>query len=203
MQRPTLRDRHRLRTLRELHEAALHLAREGGLAAATVEAITDRAGVSRRTFFNYYATKEDALLATTAPVVPSDALERFLAHPGGDAFAEAVRLVLAIVTAMRQVEVTLEDPARLVVEFPALGERLAQHVFAVEALIATALDERPAPGRRSPSGPDGDPALALVMLAGTVLRFAYLRDPGAATGPSLAAIESAMSVFRHLVQEVP
>ena len=43
------------------------LAREGGLAAATVEAITERAGVSRRTFFNYYPTKEDALLGTTSP----------------------------------------------------------------------------------------------------------------------------------------
>src|SRR5690242_13878098 len=128
MHRRTLRDRHRLRTLRELHEAAVHLAREGGLAAATVEAITDRAGVSRRTFFNYYATKEDALLGTTAPVVPEDALDRFLTHPGDDAFTEAVRLVLATVTAMRLAEIPLEDPGRLVREFPSLEERLAQHV---------------------------------------------------------------------------
>ena len=203
MQTPTLRDRRRLQTLRELHEAALHLAREGGLAAATVDAITDRAGVSRRTFFNYYATKEDALLGTTAPVVPEDALDRFLAHPGDDAFAEAVRLVIAVVTAMRQVEIPLEDPGRLLVEFPSLKDRLAQHVLAAEARIFAALDQLPAPGRKSSPGRDGDAARALLMLAGTVLRFAYLREPGAAIGPSSAAIESAVSDFRHLLQEIP
>jgi AcrR family transcriptional regulator len=182
--------------------AAVDLAREGGLAAATVEAITERAGVSRRTFFNYYATKEDALLATTSPVVPEEALARFLAHSGDDAFAEALRLVIAIVRSTSQVEIPVGERTRLVIEFPSLKERLALHVSAAEGLIATALEERPTSGEKPPSVQDTDSARALLMLAGTVLRFAYIRDPDAVTGPSPEAIESAIAVFRRVLTEI-
>jgi AcrR family transcriptional regulator len=200
-----LRDRHRLQTLRELHEAAVELARESGLAAATVDAITKRAGVSRRTFFNYYPTKEDALLGTASPVVPAEALERFLGNSGDDGFADALRLVIAIVSSARQVDIPIGERARLIVEFPSLKERFSQHVSAAEGLIATALDERPTSGARLSLGRDADSARALLMLASTVLRFAYTRDPAGAdgvAGPSAEAIESAISVFRHVLQEI-
>nr|WP_275585427.1 TetR family transcriptional regulator [Blastococcus saxobsidens] len=45
--------------------ATLDLAEEHGLAAVTVEQIAARAGVSYRTFFNYFSAKEEALLRPT------------------------------------------------------------------------------------------------------------------------------------------
>lgn len=57
-----LRERKKEATRRALHEAAMRLAVEHGLDAVTVEAIADAAGVSRRTFSNYFTGKEDALL---------------------------------------------------------------------------------------------------------------------------------------------
>ncbi|GAB3960373.1 hypothetical protein GCM10027614_82070 [Micromonospora vulcania] len=42
-------------------EAALRLAVEQGLDGITVEAIADAANVSRRTFSNYFSSKEEAL----------------------------------------------------------------------------------------------------------------------------------------------
>lgn len=98
-----LRERQRRETLHQLHEAALALALEGGLHAATVDAIAERAGVSRRTFFNYYPSKEDAILGVSAPVVPQEALDAFLA--AGDALdplTRTVRLIAAIVATMHE-----------------------------------------------------------------------------------------------------
>ncbi|GAA1739160.1 TetR/AcrR family transcriptional regulator [Luedemannella helvata] len=59
---PTLRDRKKAATSEALHRAAMRLAKEHGLDQVTVEAIAEAANVSRRTFSNYFANKEDALL---------------------------------------------------------------------------------------------------------------------------------------------
>ncbi len=49
-------------TRQALHEAAVRLAVERGVDQVTIEAIADAASVSRRTFSNYFAGKEQALL---------------------------------------------------------------------------------------------------------------------------------------------
>lgn len=56
-----LRERKKAATRLALHEAALRLAAEQGLERITVEAIADAANVSRRTFSNYFSSKEEAL----------------------------------------------------------------------------------------------------------------------------------------------
>ncbi|MFI6265420.1 TetR/AcrR family transcriptional regulator [Micromonospora sp. NPDC051006] len=56
-----LRERKKAATRLALHEAALRLAIEEGLDRVTVEAIADAANVSRRTFSNYFSSKEEAL----------------------------------------------------------------------------------------------------------------------------------------------
>ncbi|WCN84396.1 TetR/AcrR family transcriptional regulator [Micromonospora sp. LH3U1] len=56
-----LRERKKAATRLALHEAALHLAADQGIDAVTVEAIADAANVSRRTFSNYFSSKEQAL----------------------------------------------------------------------------------------------------------------------------------------------
>lgn len=56
-----LRERKKRETRRALHLAALELVRERGMAGVSTDDIAAAAGVSARTFFNYYATKEAAL----------------------------------------------------------------------------------------------------------------------------------------------
>ncbi|MCR6493652.1 TetR/AcrR family transcriptional regulator [Cellulomonas sp. P24] len=57
-----LRARKKLARREALIDAAHELVERDGLDGATVEAICDRAGVSTRTFFNYFESKDDAVL---------------------------------------------------------------------------------------------------------------------------------------------
>lgn len=58
----SLRERKKAATRLALHLAVAELAATKGLEAVTVDAIADHANVSRRTFSNYFAGKEEAFL---------------------------------------------------------------------------------------------------------------------------------------------
>ena len=79
----SLREAKKEATRRALADAAARLALSGGSDAVTVGAIAEAAGVSARTFHNYFTSAADALLYFTA-----DVLEQFSAEVP-DLFPEA------------------------------------------------------------------------------------------------------------------
>ncbi len=72
-----LRERKRLATRRAIECAVLRLAAEREFDRVTIDDIGRAAGISPRTFFNYFATKDDALIGEVPALPDDDALERF------------------------------------------------------------------------------------------------------------------------------
>src|SRR5690242_6349939 len=87
-----LRERKKLATRLAIHQAALQLVAERGLDGVSVDDIADRAEVAPRTFFNYFATKVDALLGLD-PTAAQRQVDAFLARPASESAPEALRAV--------------------------------------------------------------------------------------------------------------
>lgn len=83
-----------------LRAAALHLTEERGFDRFTVDEVAQRAGVSPRTFFNYFPTKEAAVLADPQPVLDAmtAAFEDSADLPLGQALRAAVSAFLQVST---------------------------------------------------------------------------------------------------------
>ncbi len=81
-------------TSRALSSAARRLALERGLDAVTVDMVCAQAGVSTRTFFNYFDSKEDAIVGSPMPVGTEPARSTFVAGgPSGDLLPDVLALL--------------------------------------------------------------------------------------------------------------
>lgn len=92
---PGLRERKRRATRLAIQQAALRIAIEDGLAAVTVDEVSRRADISPRTFFNYFPSKEQAILGDD-PTLPDDqALDAFVAGgPTGELLGDVGALLV-------------------------------------------------------------------------------------------------------------
>ncbi|WP_427004234.1 TetR/AcrR family transcriptional regulator [Pseudarthrobacter sp. H2] len=90
---PTRRELNKAATRQAITDAALGLLRTRGPGNFTVEDIADAAGISRRTFFNYFASTEAALAAVTFGFLDT-ALRQFRLRPAGEPILESARAAL-------------------------------------------------------------------------------------------------------------
>ncbi|WP_307810580.1 TetR/AcrR family transcriptional regulator [Tomitella biformata] len=88
-----LRARKKAATRGALSDAAARLARDHGLEAVTVEAIAEAAGVSTRTFHNYFSSKEEAMVAYGERIAQQWA-DALLARPADEQIWDSLEAVL-------------------------------------------------------------------------------------------------------------
>jgi AcrR family transcriptional regulator len=82
---PGLRERKRIATRKAIQRAVLELALERGLERVTIEEISRVADISPRTFFNYFVSKEAAIVGDSPDFIDGEALQHFVdGGPNGD-----------------------------------------------------------------------------------------------------------------------
>lgn len=100
-----LRERKRLATRRAIQLAALHLVQDRGLDAVTIDDISHEADISPRTFFNYFSSKEAALVGD-GPTLPTEAeIQTFVVGRGSLLDDLAVMMTAAADVALHDHEV--------------------------------------------------------------------------------------------------
>lgn len=94
-----LRARKRQETLERIAETGLKLFSRNGYEATTLDAIAEAAGISRRTFFYYFKSKEEILLDWHMRGFSASLHKAILAQPSSTAPVDAVRDALLILSA--------------------------------------------------------------------------------------------------------
>jgi AcrR family transcriptional regulator len=137
-----LRERKKAETRRALASAALRLADRHGPDRVTVEEIAEAAGVSPRTFFNYFATKDDAIVG----VVPAGStllVQGLVDRPPDEPLLDALR---AGVRSTAEVFTTTVDEwdarQRLLDQHPTLAARHAARFSEIEQVLAEEVARR-------------------------------------------------------------
>lgn len=129
----------RVNTAHRLTAAARRRTAENGLSGFTVDEICDEAGISRRTFFNYFASKEDAVLGFTTLWDQHEIEERFTARGAPDEPGVSASLLddyaAMLVDRWTEIGLTPEQVADLVAAMdrePRLLSRLFESIRARE-----------------------------------------------------------------------
>ncbi|MFJ6534089.1 TetR/AcrR family transcriptional regulator [Microbacterium sp. NPDC091662] len=91
----SLREQRKRETSRALTDAARRLTTEKGFAGFTVEELCAEVGVSRRTFFNYFESKENAVFGFATIDSRQEALEEEFATRRGDLLDDFIQLTIS------------------------------------------------------------------------------------------------------------
>ncbi|MBS2551716.1 TetR family transcriptional regulator [Catenulispora sp. NL8] len=191
----TLAERKRQLVRDELADAALRLLAKQGFEATTVDELAAAAGVSRRTFFRYFASKEDVVISSVV-VVSEGILSEVEARPADESPAVAIREAVKMVT----VEDFAQDREKSVAlirhtqRVPALRARFAERLDLLRDDLALVLARRA--GRDTPVPRDHFAAgLGLLAFAGAMQYWADTDGRADPAGVLDLAFEEAGQAF--------
>jgi len=114
-----LRERKRLATRRAIQLAALRLVKDRGLDAVTIDDISHDADVSPRTFFNYFVSKEAALVGD-GPERPSDDDVEAFVHGSGGVLEDLAVMMTATAENVLQDQEIIQLRKALAADYPHL-----------------------------------------------------------------------------------
>lgn len=189
-----LRERKKRERRAALIDATHRLVARDGLDAVTVEAICEEAGVSTRTFFNYFDSKDDAVLGHAPWPLTSEAAETFASGgPTGDLLADLRALVAAVLDTPPMGHDRMRRGLELASQDPRL---LAKHL----AWLDRGKGELTALLERRLGDPPSHPIDVVAMLVMLVTHTAVLRwDAAGGDGPAFAHVDAVVAQLRDLV----
>jgi AcrR family transcriptional regulator len=138
---PTLRERTRRAVHAEITQTALRLFVEQGYEATTVDQIATAAGISRRSFFHYFGSKEDVVLGDQEALGlrVRDALE---ARPATESAWEALRAAFLVLQTPDTEAATGLQIADMYAEAPSLRARHLEKHLRWQELLAPDVERR-------------------------------------------------------------
>src|SRR5690606_12363882 len=137
---PNLRDRTRRAVRSEIAATAMRLFAEQGVDATTVDQNAAAAGISRRSFFHYFGTKEDLVIGDTADLGESIRAE-LESRPAEESAWTALRAAL-ITLQERGTPAENLAHARLCHEAPSLRARKLEKYLHWQELLAPEVQRR-------------------------------------------------------------
>jgi AcrR family transcriptional regulator len=178
---PTLRQRKHAAMALSIERSAIALVADNGFDRVTVDMICEAAGVSQRTFFNYFKTKDAAVLGTPPELNERDVRE-FLASDAPELLREIMSLLLRLAPVDTSDLALAGARMRIISESPVLLKKEMERLFAVRAEMEEILFlrmRRAAPAAESPDETRDQAALITHVLGG-VMRFTVERwgSPG-------------------------
>jgi AcrR family transcriptional regulator len=138
--RPGLRERKKQATREALRTAALRLALERGPENVRVDDIAEAAGVSPRTYNNYFSSREEAIVAAVTAERASRVTAAVVTRPADVGLAEAV--IDAVVGQYTDPGDHARDAMLMITTSPALRTCYIDTIAAIEVPLAEAIAER-------------------------------------------------------------
>jgi AcrR family transcriptional regulator len=180
-----LRERKKLATRHALGIAAMRLAVQRGLDNVLVDDIAAAAGVSPRTFNNYFSSKYEAICALAmdrARLIGAALRARPAAEPLWDAITHAVLQQYGAAAADQAPEKDWITGVRLVVSSPMLQGEYLKSTYVMQHVLAAAIAERTGTDAGSDMFPQ---VIAGAFTAATQVAMErwLFADPPAALGP--------------------
>src|SRR6476661_4598044 len=158
-----LRERKRAQTRHRLEEAAVGLALRDGLDKVTVDAISERADVSPRTFFNYFDSKGDAILGVRPPDVTEEILAAHRArYDGAELIESVIGLLITVMGPSIADSAFRETRMQVVRQNPHLLDGLMTRMAGVTDQLTAAV--RQLAQQHGPSGAEVSDAVAETLL---------------------------------------
>jgi AcrR family transcriptional regulator len=194
----SLRERRRRQTGADIRDAAVRLARERGFDRVSIEEISVEAGISPRTFFNYFPNKESAI-AYGPSDIPSELVEDFVAAgpaPYSVVLAELITLAAHHLRDMPPAREQAEGMLELVKTTPAVLaafladlERFQKHLTDIVT-------------RRQATPPDAEIPALISALALTAIREGFERwtsgEPRDADDTPMPYVERAAALVNSI-----
>ena len=158
---PSLRERTRRAVHAEITATAMRLFAENGFEATTVDQIAREAGISRRSFFHYFGSKEDLVLGDTV-AIGERVLGALEARPADESAWTALRAAFLVLRTDDLPNADGFSLARLYHDAPSLRARHLEKHLRWQELLAPNVQRR----LGLPETPHPDPrARALVAAA--------------------------------------
>lgn len=138
---PGLRERKKAETREALRAAAIRLFLEHGPAAVTVTDICEAARVSPRTFFNYFESKEAAVLAWDQHLA-DELVAKLAARPSYEPPLTALRRAMDDTLPSFAAQTGWHARKKLFGTYPELRTKILQAVFGLESRLLDPLADR-------------------------------------------------------------